>query len=58
MALQKAGFEPTVYEAYERNADGVGAFMNIAPNGLNALECLDLAQVVRETGFDTPAMAF
>ncbi|MFI6896665.1 FAD-dependent oxidoreductase [Streptomyces sp. NPDC050256] len=58
MALQKAGFETTVYEAYERNADGVGAFMNIAPNGLNALECLDLAQVVREAGFDTPAMAF
>ncbi|MEU1513121.1 NAD(P)/FAD-dependent oxidoreductase [Streptomyces sp. NPDC005811] len=58
MALQKAGFETTVYEAFERTADGVGAFMNIAPNGLNALECLDLADVVRGAGFDTPAMAF
>jgi FAD-dependent urate hydroxylase len=58
MALQKAGFEPTIYEAFDRTADGVGAFLNIAPNGLDALDCLDLADVVRKAGFDTPAMAF
>jgi 2-polyprenyl-6-methoxyphenol hydroxylase-like FAD-dependent oxidoreductase len=58
MALQKAGLEPVIYEAYHRLADGVGAFMNIAPNGLDALDCLDLTDVVRGAGFDTPAMAF
>ncbi|MFJ1791011.1 FAD-dependent oxidoreductase [Kitasatospora griseola] len=58
MALQKAGFESTVYEAYERTADGVGAFMNIAPNGLDAADCLGLADLVRKVGFDTPGMAF
>ncbi|MFI8997856.1 FAD-dependent monooxygenase [Streptomyces sp. NPDC053542] len=58
MALQKAGFEPTVHEAFDRTADGVGAFMNIAPNGLDACDCVDLADVVRKAGFETPAMAF
>ncbi len=39
MALQRIGYEPTIYEAFNRTADGVGAFMNIAPNGLDALDC-------------------
>ncbi|MFF1902847.1 FAD-dependent oxidoreductase [Kitasatospora sp. NPDC058218] len=58
MALQKAGFDTTIYEAYDRSADGVGSFMNIAPNGLDALACLGLSDLVRGVGFDTPAMAF
>jgi FAD-dependent urate hydroxylase len=58
MALQKAGFEPTVHEAFDRTAEGVGSFINIGPNGLDALGCLDLAEVVRRHGFDTPVMAF
>ena len=40
MALQKAGIQATVYEAYERAADGVGGGLSIAPNGLNALGVL------------------
>jgi 2-polyprenyl-6-methoxyphenol hydroxylase-like FAD-dependent oxidoreductase len=58
MALQKIGYESTIYEAFDRAADGVGAFMNIAPNGLDALKPLDLDDVVRKAGFHTPAMAF
>jgi FAD-dependent urate hydroxylase len=58
MALQKAGLEPTIYEAFDRTAEGVGAFMNISPSGLDALACLGLDGLVRRTGFDTPAMAF
>lgn len=58
MALQKAGFQPTLYEAFDRTAEGVGAFMNIGANGLDALDCLDLADIVRKNGFDTPVMAF
>jgi 2-polyprenyl-6-methoxyphenol hydroxylase-like FAD-dependent oxidoreductase len=58
MALQKAGFEPTIHEAFDRTAEGVGSFMNIGPNGLDALECLDLVEVACQRGFDTPVMAF
>ncbi|MFC4858727.1 FAD-dependent oxidoreductase [Actinophytocola glycyrrhizae] len=56
MALRKAGIEATVYEAYDRAADGVGAFLTLATNGLAALRTLDLHTLVRERGFDTPSM--
>lgn len=56
MALQKVGFQPVVYEAYERGADGVGAFLTLAVNGLAALELLDLRRPVEQLGMDTPAM--
>lgn len=54
MALRKAGIDSTVYEAYDRAADGVGAFLTLAVNGMAALHTLDLHKVVR--GFDTPTM--
>ncbi len=37
MALQKAGIEATIYEAYDTPADGIGGLLTIAPNGLDAL---------------------
>jgi FAD-dependent urate hydroxylase len=40
MALQKAGIPATVYEAYDRTSDGVGAFLTLAVNGLDALKTL------------------
>jgi FAD-dependent urate hydroxylase len=56
MALRKAGLEATVYEAYDRSADGVGAFLSLAVNGIAALRTLDLGHVA-ERGFETPRMA-
>jgi len=56
MALRKAGIDATVYEAYDRDADGVGAFLTLAVNGLAALRTLDLNTLVRDKGFDTPTM--
>ena len=50
MALQKAGIDATVYEAYRSTADGVGGGMSIAPNGLNALAVLGADEVVRRIG--------
>ena len=32
MALQRAGIEATVYEAYATVADGVGGMLGLAPN--------------------------
>lgn len=57
MALRKAGIDATVYEAYDRAADGVGAFLTLATNGLAALRVLDLHALVRDLGFDTPSMS-
>jgi 2-polyprenyl-6-methoxyphenol hydroxylase-like FAD-dependent oxidoreductase len=37
MALQKAGIEPTVYEAYPSPATTIGGALAIAPNGVAAL---------------------
>jgi FAD-dependent urate hydroxylase len=37
MALQHAQIETTVFEAHDDTADGVGAALLVAPNGLNAL---------------------
>ncbi|WP_432117693.1 FAD-dependent oxidoreductase [Streptomyces sp. bgisy032] len=58
IALQKAGLDPVLYEAYDRTADGIGNFVNIAPNGIDALDSIDLGHLVRKYGFDTPAIAF
>ncbi|MBA8809517.1 FAD-dependent oxidoreductase [Promicromonospora sukumoe] len=55
MALQKAGIEATVHEAYDRTADGVGAYLTLAPNGLAALQVLDIDHHDLG-GFDTPAL--
>jgi 2-polyprenyl-6-methoxyphenol hydroxylase-like FAD-dependent oxidoreductase len=50
MALQKAGIEATVYEAYDGAADGVGAGLSIAPNGLNALRVIGADHIVLSIG--------
>jgi FAD-dependent urate hydroxylase len=57
MALQKAGIDATVYEAYDRGADGVGAFLTLAVNGIAALGVLGLHTVVRDKGFATTKMS-
>jgi len=54
MALQRAGIDATVYEAYDRTADGVGAFLTLAVNGLEALRVLGLDEHVARLGIDTP----
>src|SRR5690348_5221879 len=40
VALRRAGIEATVYEAYPRTADGVGAVLSLAPNGIAALRAI------------------
>lgn len=58
MALHRAGVDATVYEAYDRGADGVGAFLTVAVNGQRALRELDLLDPVLEHGFACPRFAF
>ncbi len=56
MALRKAGIEASVHERYRRTADGSGGALAIAPNGLQALEVVGLADAVREVGTPMTAM--
>jgi 2-polyprenyl-6-methoxyphenol hydroxylase-like FAD-dependent oxidoreductase len=50
LALQKAGIDATVYEAYAETADSVGGMLMLAPNGLNALRIVGADDVVRRLG--------
>jgi 2-polyprenyl-6-methoxyphenol hydroxylase-like FAD-dependent oxidoreductase len=56
LALAKAGIEATVYEAHASAADGVGAMLSLAPNGLAALEIVGADKAVRAIGQPVPAV--
>ncbi|HEU4492950.1 MAG TPA: FAD-dependent monooxygenase [Rubrobacteraceae bacterium] len=56
MALQRAGIEAVVYEAYDAPADYAGLFLNIASNGLDVLHSLDIDVPARADGFPAPRM--
>ncbi|MFX0574277.1 FAD-dependent oxidoreductase [Nocardia nepalensis] len=59
MALQQAGLEPVVCEAYEEAAAGqIGAYLTVAVNGLSALALLDAHHVVTEIGHPTATLSF
>lgn len=58
LALQDVGIDVRIFEEHPVAADGVGSFMNIAPNGVQAVEGIGLADCIRDVGFFTPAMAF
>lgn len=54
IALRKAGLEPVIVEAFDRAAEGVGAFLTVAPNGVRGLRALGIDDQVMAPGFDTP----
>jgi FAD-dependent urate hydroxylase len=58
IALRRHGITATLFEAYERGAEGVGAFLTLAPNGQDALDALGLGDLVRDDAFRTPALRF
>ena len=55
MALRKAGIDAVVYEAHPARAVGAGGGFSLAPNGLAALDALDLGDLVRPAGRDITA---
>ncbi|RKN41952.1 FAD-dependent oxidoreductase [Micromonospora endolithica] len=57
MALQRAGIEAVVHEAYARDAVGVGAFLTLSVNGVDALRAIGLDGLVAGLGHRTPRMA-
>ncbi|PSK65558.1 hypothetical protein B0E53_02511 [Micromonospora sp. MH33] len=58
MALARAGIEATVHEAYPGGADGVGAMLSLAPNGLAALRIVGAEEAVRAAGHPVPAWSW
>ena len=56
MALQRAGLAPEIFEAHDGSADGVGAFLTLAVNGLTALRAIGVSPN-QLPGFATPRFA-
>jgi 2-polyprenyl-6-methoxyphenol hydroxylase-like FAD-dependent oxidoreductase len=56
MALARAGIRATVYETHPSAADGVGAMLSLAPNGLAALRSIDAEQAVAAVGQPVPGV--
>ena len=56
VALLQAGLQPVLYEAYGRGSDGVGAFLTLAVNGIDALGAVGLREPVERLGMETPGM--
>jgi 2-polyprenyl-6-methoxyphenol hydroxylase-like FAD-dependent oxidoreductase len=53
LALQRAGFEPVVFEAYPQTSADIGSYLAVTPNGLDALRTLDALHLARAIGIPT-----
>ncbi|WP_411136790.1 FAD-dependent monooxygenase [Streptomyces sp. C10] len=56
LALRRAGITATVHEAYPTAADGVGAWLGLAPNGLAGLAAVGADAAVRAIGQPVPGV--
>ncbi|MER5221718.1 FAD-dependent oxidoreductase [Streptomyces flaveus] len=56
LALHKAGFDVSVYEAHPDSAEDIGAFLTLASNGMRALAQIDASAGVTAAGFPLTSM--
>ncbi|MCF1595732.1 FAD-dependent oxidoreductase [Streptomyces muensis] len=56
LALHKAGFDVTVFEAHPDSAEDIGAFLTLASNGMRALAEMDASEAVTAIGFPLTSM--
>ncbi len=56
--LKRAGFQPIIYESRSATEVDTGAFLYLAPNGMNVLKTLGLECGFEEDGFPTTGIAF
>ena len=56
MALQRAGIQATVYVAHPRSAEGIGIFLTLASNGIDALRTIGADGPALAAGFPTPGI--
>lgn len=57
LALRKAGIRATIYESYPATADGMGACLMLAPNGLNALKLVGVDNALQAVSRPIARMA-
>jgi 2-polyprenyl-6-methoxyphenol hydroxylase-like FAD-dependent oxidoreductase len=53
LALQQAGIEATIFEAYPRADADVGSYLCVSPNGLDALDAVGALELVTRAGIPT-----
>src|SRR6185437_2785521 len=59
LALHKVGFEPEIFEAYDRSAGLThGVYLTVAVNGIDALRAVDAHELVLTKGFPSAAITF
>ncbi|WP_131785276.1 FAD-dependent oxidoreductase [Protofrankia symbiont of Coriaria ruscifolia] len=58
MALQRAGIDVVVYEAYPAPTTDVGSWLGLQTNGLDALRAIGADRTVSELGVPTASIAF
>lgn len=56
--LQQVGIAAEVYEAQPAGLDEAGAFLNLAPNGVNILKMLEIDHRLETAGFHSAGMTF
>lgn len=58
MFLQRAGLAATVFEGWPEPRDDEGAFLNLAPNGLDVLDTLGIKAEIEAYGTPTTSILF
>ncbi|MGD9893652.1 MAG: FAD-dependent oxidoreductase [Dehalococcoidia bacterium] len=58
MFLQRAGITPIIYEGRPEPRDEDGAFLNLAPNGLDVLDTLGIKDAIEAFGTPTTSTLF
>jgi 2-polyprenyl-6-methoxyphenol hydroxylase-like FAD-dependent oxidoreductase len=58
IAIRRANFAATVYEANPAPRDEAGAFLNVAPNGLGVLRALEAGHAIEGLGFRNDRLVF
>jgi FAD-dependent urate hydroxylase len=53
MALQRAGLQAAIYEAYKRPTADAGSYLTVATNGIDALRAIDASKPVLKAAFPT-----
>src|SRR6266699_6489877 len=56
MALREAGTKATVLEAHPSSAQGIGIFLTLASNGIDAVRAIGADRRALEAGFPTPGI--
>jgi 2-polyprenyl-6-methoxyphenol hydroxylase-like FAD-dependent oxidoreductase len=56
IALQKAGIDAVIYEAHPGSAEGIGSFLTLGSNGIDALRTIDAEGAALAAGFPTPGI--